>query len=133
MAEPLVLRTAVGKHEHVQPLKDGSVTSERLKLEFQEFDPLPKAFRTMVRGDDLDVSEMALTTHLVAYDLGRKITGLPIPLWRRLHHDNLVCAAGSSLEGPKALEGQRVGVRAYTQTTGVWIRGILKTEYGVDL
>ena len=64
MVEPLVLRIALGKHDHVRPLKDGSVKSPRLKLEFEEFDPLPKAFRTMVRGGDLDVSEMALTTHL---------------------------------------------------------------------
>src|SRR5262249_50964208 len=31
------------------------------------------------------------------------------------------------------LEGKKVGVRAYTVTTGVWVRGILATEYGVDL
>lgn len=133
MVEPLVLRIALGKHDHVRPLKDGSVTSPRLKLEFQEFDPLPKAFRTMVRGGDLDVSEMALTTHLVAVDLGKSITALPIPLWRRLHHDNLVCAARSDLGDPTELQDKKVGVRAYTQTTGVWIRGILKSEYGVDL
>ncbi|WP_457299519.1 hypothetical protein [Phyllobacterium sp. P5_D12] len=133
MVEPLVLRIALGKHDHVRPLKDGSVTSPRLKLEFQEFDPLPKAFRTMVRGGDLDVSEMALTTHLVAVDLDKPITALPIPLWRRLHHDNLVYAAGSDLGGPTELQDKKVGVRAYTQTTGVWIRGILKSEYGVDL
>ena len=133
MVEPLVLRIALGKHDHVRPLKDGSVKSPRLKLEFEEFDPLPKAFRTMVRGGDLDVSEMALTTHLVAVDLGKPITALPIPLWRRLHHDNLVCAAGSDLGDPAELQDKKVGVRAYTQTTGVWIRGILKSEYGVDL
>lgn len=34
---------------------------------------------------------------------------------------------------PKTLEGKRVAVRSYTQTTGVWVRGILQDEYGVDL
>ena len=35
---------------------------------------------------------------------------------------------------PKDLEGKRVGVnRGYTVTTGVWARGVLQTEYGVDL
>jgi len=37
------------------------------------------------------------------------------------------------VQSPKDLEGKRVGVRAYTVTTGVWARGILATEYGVDL
>lgn len=76
---------------------------------------------------------MALTTHLLALEFGKPLTALPAPLWRRLHHSNLICLAGSPLRGPKDLQGQKVGVRAYSQTTGVWIRGILKTQYGVDL
>lgn len=129
----LVLRTALGHHDHVRPLKDGTVTSDRLRFEFVEFNPLPDAFRAMVRGDDLDVSEMALTTHLLALEFGKPLAALPIPLWRRLHHENLVRRSASNIRWPKDLEGQKVGVRAYSQTTGVWIRGILKSQYGVDL
>ena len=133
MAERLVLRIALGKHDHVKPLKERQVESERVRLEFVEFDPLPKAFRHMVRGGDLDVSEMALTTHLLAHHYGKPLTALPVPLWRRLHHSNLVCAAKSDIAGPRDLQGKKVGVRAYSQTTGVWIRGILASQYGVDL
>lgn len=132
MSDRLVLKTALGKHAHVKPLKDGRVRSDRVELEMLEFDPLPKAFRTMVRGGDVDVGEMALTTHLLAVAFGKPLTALPIPLWRRLHHSNLVCRTGSDIAGPKDLVGRRVGVRAWSQTTGVWIRGILKSEYGVD-
>jgi 4,5-dihydroxyphthalate decarboxylase len=28
--------------------------------------------------------------------------------------------------------GKRVGVRAYTQTTGAWVRGFLSDDYGID-
>jgi 4,5-dihydroxyphthalate decarboxylase len=133
MSTPIVLRTALGKHEHVKPLRDCTVTSHRVRLEFIDFDPLPNAFRRMVRNLDLDVCEMALTTHALAHHFGKPIAGLPIPLWRRLHHANLVCAAGSPVRGPNDLQGRKVGVRAYSQTTGVWIRGILRSEYGVDL
>jgi 4,5-dihydroxyphthalate decarboxylase len=133
VADRLILRTALGKHDHVKPLKDGSIQSERVQLELVEFDPLPKAFRHMVRGGDLDVSEMALTTHLLAHHFRKPLTALPLPLWRRLHHSNLVCATGSAISGPKDLKGKKVGVRAYSQTTGVWIRGILAAQYGVDL
>ena len=133
MTEKLTLRIALGAHAHVRPLKDGTVASDRIRFEFIEFDPLPNAFRTMVRGADLDVSEMALTTHLLALEFGKPLTALPIPLWRRLHHGNLVTLASSNLRGPKELEGKKVGVRAYSQTTGVWIRGILQHAYGVDL
>lgn len=133
MADRLILRSALGKHDHVKPLKDGSIQSDRVRLEFVEFDPLPKAFRHMVRGGDLDLSEMALTTHLLAHHFRKPLTALPLPLWRRLHHANLVCAANAKISDPLDLQGKKVGVRAYSQTTGVWIRGILASQYGVDL
>jgi 4,5-dihydroxyphthalate decarboxylase len=34
---------------------------------------------------------------------------------------------------PRGLNGRRVGVRAYTQTTGAWVRGFLAEDYGIDL
>lgn len=34
---------------------------------------------------------------------------------------------------PENLIGRRVGVRAFSQTTGVWLRGILWKDYGIDL
>lgn len=133
MAERLVLRTALGKHAHVAPLRDGRVTSDRITFDFVDIEPLPKAFRLMVRGNDLDISEMAVVTHLMAHHFGKPFIGLAIPLWSRLPHTNLVCVEGAGVSGPKDLEGRRVGVRAYGQTSGVWVRGVLESEYGVDL
>ena len=133
MGSSPTLQCALGNHKHVEALKSGVVTSDRLRLSFLEYDPIPRAFRAMVRGNDLDVSEMALTTYLLALEFGKPLVALPIPVWGRLHHGNLVCLTNSKLSGPKDLEGKKVGVRAYSQTTGVWIRGILKSQYGVDL
>jgi 4,5-dihydroxyphthalate decarboxylase len=133
LSDRIILKTSLGEHDHVRPLKDGAITSERIQFDFVEYDPLPKAFRAMVRGADIDVGEIAIATHLLALEFGKPLTGIPIQLWRRLHHGNLVCLTGSDIRGPKDLEGRKVGVRAYSQTTGVWIRGILKTQYGVDL
>jgi 4,5-dihydroxyphthalate decarboxylase len=133
LTEKLILRACLGRHNHVEPLKTGAIRSRRVELEFVECDPLPRAFRDMVRERKFDICEMALTTHLLALDFAKPLSALPIPLWRRLHHANLVCLVDSAISAPKDLEGKRVGVRAYSQTTGVWIRGILETEYGVDL
>lgn len=133
MSGALVLRTALGRHRHVEPLRDGRVSSSRVTLAFQDYDPLPRAFRVMVRGGDLDLSEMAVVTHLLAHHYGKPLTGLAIPLWSRLPHTNLVCPAQSGIEGPGDLQGHKVGVRTYAQTSGVWVRGILESEYGVDL
>ena len=45
---------------------------------------------------------------------------------RGLHHGALVCRRDSPLRGPADLVGRRIGVRAWSQTTGVWVRGILQ-------
>jgi 4,5-dihydroxyphthalate decarboxylase len=51
---------------------------------------------------------------------------------RHQHHTILYNASRGEL-APKDIEGRRIAVRAYSQTTGIWVRGILKHEYGVDL
>jgi hypothetical protein len=112
-------------------LKDGTVRPEGVELDFVDVDPLIKAFRQMVREGAYDVTEMAFTTYLVAKEHGASFTALPVFLVRGFHHGAVVAREPGD---PRALEGQRVGVnRGYTVTTGVWARGVLADEYGVDL
>ena len=117
-----------------QALKDGTVTPAGFSLRFEEIPVLVKGFRRMVRTLEFDVSEMALTTYLTAREHGVAFTALPIFLVRGFHHGAIRYNVRSSIREPKDLEGGRVGVnRGYTVTTGVWARGILASEYGVDL
>ncbi len=132
MATPITLKIAIGPYEHVRALRDGSVRSERVRFEFIEVDPITRAFRRMARDLEFDVSEMAITTHALAHAFEKPITALPIVLSRDFHHASVVCTQESSIRGPADLVGRKVGVRAWSQTTGVWIRGILKADYGVE-
>jgi 4,5-dihydroxyphthalate decarboxylase len=117
-----------------QALKDGSVSPARFALRFEEVPVLVQAFRRMVRSLEFDVSEMAFTTYLCAKAHGKPFTALPIFLVRGFHHGAIVHRAADGDVAPKELEGREVGVnRGYTVTTGVWARGILADEYGVDL
>jgi 4,5-dihydroxyphthalate decarboxylase len=112
-------------------LKDGRVEPRGYTLAFEEVQPVTKAFRIMSRELAYDVTEMAATTYLVAREHGKPFTALPVFLTRGLHHKAVWAREPGD---PKALEGKRVGVnRGYTVTTGVWARGILASEYGVDL
>jgi len=114
-------------------LKDGTVRAERYELAFEEVDPLIRAFRLMVRGLEYDVCEMAFTTYLSAKEHGKRFTALPVFLVRGFHH-GAILANTKVVSAPKDLEGKRVGVnRGYTVTTGVWARGVLADEHGVDL
>jgi 4,5-dihydroxyphthalate decarboxylase len=75
---------------------------------------------------------MAPTTYMIARALGAPFIALPIFLMRRFHHGGFVVRPDSGIKEPKDLEGNKVGVRAYSVTTGVWTRGIFVNEYGLD-
>jgi 4,5-dihydroxyphthalate decarboxylase len=117
-----------------QALKYGTVKPRTCSFEFVEVDPLIDAFRRMVRGLEFDVSEMSLTTYVTARAYGKRFIALPIFLVRAFHHGAIVYNTLSGIKEPKDLEGRKVGVnRGYTVTTGVWARGVLQHQYGVDL
>ena len=128
-----ILKTAIATYPHTKGLKDGSVQVPGLQFEHVEVSPIIRAFRRMCRALEFDVCEMAMTTYLTARAHGKPFTAVPIFLVRQFHHAAVVYHTNSGVQSPKDLEGKKVGVRAYTVTTGVWTRGILATEYGVDL
>jgi len=132
MSTPLALRSVLGKYAEVAPLKTGAVKSDRVRLDFVEVEPIAGSFRRMLRDWEFDFCEMAITTLALARAFEKPILGLPIVLHRGFHHGTLQCLKISPLKGPGELKGKKVGVRAYSQTTGVWVRGILKSEYGLD-
>jgi 4,5-dihydroxyphthalate decarboxylase len=115
-------------------LKDGTVRPRTFAFAFEEVPVLVDAFRRMVRGLEFDICEMSLTTYICARRFGKRFTALPIPIVRGFHHGAIAVNTKAGIVHPKDLEGKRVGVnRGYTVTTGVWARGVLQTEYGVDL
>jgi 4,5-dihydroxyphthalate decarboxylase len=119
---------------HTDALKQGTVQLPGFELEFIEVSPIIKVFRRMVRGLEFDISEMAVTTYLTARAFNKPLTALPTLLVRGMHHGAILYNKRLGIAGPKDLEGRRVGVsRGYTVTTGVWARGILQHEYGVNL
>ncbi|MBO0902844.1 ABC transporter substrate-binding protein [Jiella sonneratiae] len=123
---------AVGSYGCTEAIKDGRVAVEGVELKPVEVQPIIAAFRRMVRGLEFDVCELAPTTYVIARMAGVPITALPIFVSRRFHHSGLLVRPEAGIAAPKDLEGKRLGVRAYSVTTGVWTRGILMNEYGVD-
>ncbi|UKD57020.1 hypothetical protein L3Q65_09945 [Amycolatopsis sp. FU40] len=102
------------------------------RVEVAHADPIYRAFAPMVRELRYDVSELALATFLQAREAGVPIALLPVVLSGDFHHHSLTRWPGSAGFAPADLAGKRVGVRAYSQTTGLWVRGILHEEYGLD-
>lgn len=127
---PVVLRAALGTYPRTRALKEGAIASPLLRLDFADIPVISRAFAPMVRELRFDVSEMAIATFLQARAMERPLVLLPVVLAARFQQSALLCRTGSGIRGPADLAGRRIGVRAYSQTTGMWLRGILAEEGG---
>jgi len=129
----LTLRTNIATYPVTQALKDGRVRSERVALDFRGPKTAHDGFKPMLRHDAFDVGEMALATYLQARIHRKPYVMMPAATVGRLQHRSIVYNRALGVIGPKDIEGRKVGVRAYTQTTGLWVRGVLRHVHGVDL
>lgn len=127
----LPLKIAIDRTPLTEALFDGRVRSSRVKFDFVEVKPVTRAFRRMARDLEFDACEMSLATLAIATQHGIRLTGLPAPLLREYPLVHLVCLEDSPIHRAEDLYGKRIAVRAYSQTTAVWIRGLLENEFGV--
>jgi len=125
------LNAAFDDYPHTLPLKRGEVESSRIAFTFSDIKPANRFFKPMMRELKFDVSEMAIATFVQAKAYGKPLVLIPATVMGRFQHGAILCNAARPL-APAELAGKRVGVRAYSQTTAVWVRGILENDYGVD-
>src|SRR6185369_16799935 len=102
-------------------------------LEFADVKVLHTAFKRVVRDLEFDVAELALMTFLLAKAHGKPYRLLPAVLTARFQHGTLAYNPERGPLSPEQLEGKRVGMRSYSVTTAVWVRGILAQDHGADL
>ena len=129
----LKLRALLGDYPNTQALKNGQIGSDLVDLDFADVKVVSTAFKPLVREGRFDVGELAIVTYLQAKAYGKPYVLIPAVVMGRGQHHTIAYNGERGRLTPKELEGRRVGVRAYTVTTGVWLRGILADDYGVDL
>lgn len=109
-----------------------SAAAEGFGMEVERLDvrPVHNASHGFVNDQAVDVCEVAIVTMLQAASYGKPVVLLPITSLGRYQHQTLVTCGDGSVDD---IEGRSVGVRSWSQTTGVWVRGFLSEQYGVDL
>lgn len=132
IAGVLRLHTLLATYAGTAALKDGRLHSELVSFDFADVRQAHTRFKSLIRDEVFDVGELAIVTYLQARVLAKPYVLMPAVIVGRGQHQSLVYNPLRGHLEPGQLEGRRVGVRAYTQTTGAWIRGILHDEYGVD-
>lgn len=129
----LKLRTNLADYPVTMAMKDGRVTSPIVSLDFCGPKTAHDGFKAMLRENRFDAGELAIVTFLQAKAYGKPWVLLPTPISGRFQHHCIGFNIDHGDLKPKDIEGRIVGVRTYAQTTGLWVRGILQHEYGVDL
>jgi 4,5-dihydroxyphthalate decarboxylase len=126
------LKLGIVARSQYAAFKDGSANLHGAALETVEVAPMPRLFDRMIKDREFDVSEMAIVTYLQGKEFGEPFTAIPVFPLRAFPHGTLLYNVNSGVASPKDLEGKKIGVRAYAGTAGVWARGLLQSEYGVD-
>jgi 4,5-dihydroxyphthalate decarboxylase len=127
------LRTNLADYPVTMAMKDGRVRSDIVELEFCGPETAHNGFKDMLRRGVYDCGELAIVTYLQAKAFGKPYVTLPVPVSGRFQHHCIGYNIDFGHMAPKDIEGKRVGVRTYAQTTALWVRGVLQHEYGVDL
>ena len=132
MPEALTLSTLLATNPNTAAVKDGSLSSPLVHFDFAEVKTANKLFKELVREQKYDLGELAIVTFLQAKAFGKPYILMPATIVARGQHHTIFYNPSCGHLNPGDLNGKRVGVRAYTQTTGAWLRGILEEDYGVD-
>jgi 4,5-dihydroxyphthalate decarboxylase len=130
---PLKLSLMTGNYPNTQPLKSGKVPSLLVNLDFVDVKVANQHFKAVVREAKYDVSELAIVTFLQAKTYGKPYVLMPAVAVSRGQLQTIAYDGERGPMTPRDIAGKKVGVRAYTQTTGAWVRGILQEDYGVDV
>lgn len=131
MANSPTLRTVLAASPLSAPIKNGVLGSPHANFDFVDVSPVHKAFAPMVRDQTFDISELAIVTGLQAIAYGQPIILLPAVVASRFQRGCLITRRTGGVTTPESLVGKRVGVRAFTQTTGMWVRAHLTEDYGL--
>jgi 4,5-dihydroxyphthalate decarboxylase len=120
----LPLSLAISPYEHTRDLQPQGIELNVLDL------PIEEIFYRFTHFREWDASEMSFGKVISLMSQPRpEIICVPVFLSRVFRHS----AIYTKLKNPKDLEGKRVGIPEWAQTAGIYVRGMLQHEYGVDL
>ncbi|MBI2317930.1 MAG: ABC transporter substrate-binding protein [Betaproteobacteria bacterium] len=129
----LPLTIACGPYDRMEGIRSGAVAIEGIDATTIAIESPPAMFTRMIQGNEFDVSEMSLTTFMSARSRGEfPFVGIPVFPSRVFRHGFIYVNTRAGIAKPRDLEGRRIGVQGYRQTAAVWIRGMLRDDFGVD-
>ncbi len=131
MAPPKIT-LACSPSDRSRPILSGEIPVEGCETELHTREAA-ELLRTAARDMIFDVTEMSLSTHLILTSRrSAHYTAIPAFHSRAFRHSSIYINRSSGIAAPGDLVGKQVGIQEYQQTAALWVRGMLKDEYGVD-
>jgi len=118
-------------NERVAPLFDSRVEVEGVELITTDSDP-SETFWRQLNFEEFEVSEMSLSSYIIAKSHGMDMIAIPVFPGRRFMHTQLSYHVDSGIKEAGDLGDKRIGVGEYQQTAALWVRGILEHDFGVS-
>ncbi|GAA4338331.1 ABC transporter substrate-binding protein [Pigmentiphaga soli] len=128
----LTLTLAATVSDRSQPVLDG-----RIPIAGCDVVALPgeaqDIFRRTLADKAFDVAELSMSSYMVAAARGdQDYVAIPVFLSRAFRHSSIYIRKDRGIAGGADLAGKTIGMGQYQQTAGVWVRGILREECGLD-
>jgi 4,5-dihydroxyphthalate decarboxylase len=118
-------------NERVEPMINGTIPIEGVELITTYSDP-SETFWRQLKFQEFEISEMSLSSYLIAKSQGMDMIALPVFPSRRFMHAQLSYHVDSGIKEPGDIVGKRIGVGEYQQTASLWVRGVLEHDFGVS-
>lgn len=129
----LNLTFACSEYDHVTDLLTGAVTVDGIDLNCLTLSTEELFFRT-TRFQDFDIAEMSFARYVAMLASGDdSLVGLPVFPSRMFRQSAIFVRSDSAAASTQDLNGGRIGIPEWAQTAGVYVRGWLSEDEGVDL
>lgn len=124
----IALSLAISPYDHARGLEAQGIALNVLELQIEEI------FYRFTRFREWDASEMSFAKTISLLSQPQPdIVAIPVFPSRVFRHSAIYVGSNGGIKSPKDLEGRRVGIPEWAQTAGIYVRGLLQHEYGVDL
>ena len=127
----LQLSLAITSNPRTWPIIDGRVKPDGIDFAKTVLGPAEMFWRQLSFAE-FDVSEMSMSELMMIRERGDdRFVGIPVFTTRRFYHTGILVRKDAGIASPADLKGKRVGVPEYVQTSALWTRGVLESEFGV--
>lgn len=129
----LPLTCAISEYDHVHDLVSGKVRAEGISLQMLSF-PVEEIFFRALRFEEFDIAEMSMGRYSALTSQGdRRFVAIPVFPSRVFRHSSIYVRGDGDIHQPADLRGKTIGVPEWAQTAGIYTRGALKQQFGVEL